>query len=90
MNWQVLVMTGKNAEWLAFRAKRCQQSPQQAAKVRDGAGMGSYATHVLLCDSIVALLHARVRGNMAARRAANTSPTHFSLNVSGDVCSPVA
>eukprot|EP00752_Nemacystus_decipiens_P003384 g3131.t1 len=30
---QVLVMTGRNAEWLACRAKRCRQNPQQAAKV---------------------------------------------------------
>lgn len=30
---QVLVMTGRNAEWLACRAKRCRKNPQQAAKV---------------------------------------------------------
>ena len=30
---QVLVMTGRNAEWLSSRAKRCCQNPQQAAKV---------------------------------------------------------
>ena len=26
-------MTGRNAEWLACRAKRCRQNPKQAAKV---------------------------------------------------------